>query len=469
MPYTLLHPGFTTPLYRKWPRFFSFIGLIVGSIVPDLDIIYRFSETRYHIFSYSMTNITTVLLPISIIMYLYLKFLWFPISRSGSFNLSPTLLKKTFIQIPKIIFSILIGISIHLFLDNFAHFNDTSTLATQIKNNLGYEQNEVQLLEVILIYLPQLAISGIGFLFTFYYLCIYRKKIYSQLNFLFINWKTSSIAFIIISISFTSMKIIKAGIENYLVIDSLIIGMTCGLVSAIILTPIFVYLFKKISAVPRELVYLFVWVFFLYSLGLPKKEYLSIFIAKEVFIIIISFGLYFLFRRWILPSNDTSTIKLIFLSTTLSILSSCAYYISNKGLGPGIFVISFVSFVIIFQYLKTQIPFKTFKYLDKLGIIVLIANANTTLGVITTCVTFILIAVDFIRSNKNFNILNFRFYIVLLPIISVIYIGGSYSKLYGLFCLSQYLIAWLFIFSNYFVSKETEPFLNETYSTRSLD
>jgi hypothetical protein len=75
MPFTLAHPGFIYHL-KKWkPNLFSMEGLIViGSFVPDFDLIFRFSNNRFHLFTFSPLNILFVIFPLSILTWLFYKF-----------------------------------------------------------------------------------------------------------------------------------------------------------------------------------------------------------------------------------------------------------------------------------------------------------------------------------------------------------------------------------------------------------
>lgn len=461
MPYTLLHPGLVAPLYRKWPSIFSWIGLFVGSIVPDLDIIYRFTETRYHIFSYSIQNILTVLIPIGIVLSYYFESVWVPISQQGKLDLSTLQIKKVKNSFLKILFSVAIGIAIHLFWDQFAHFDDTSTLATQIKNDLGYEKDEFSSLETILIYTPQLFISGISLFMCLYYLFHYRKTIKIQLSFLIKHIKTTCFLFTLITICFTSMKIIKAGVENYLILDSIIIGITCGLVSAVLLTPLLLWLFLLSHRVSHVLIYLSTWILTLYNFGLPQKEYLSIYIFKEILLIILSSIIFLLFRKNILQEIDIKKKQTLLIMLVLSILSNIAFYSSGKGISPGIIAISAISILIVLQHFNTfNLKTKWIFFLDKIFIVALIAPIHPLISMIAT----IAIAISFLmyRFSKLLHF-NFKVYIIILPILSVVYIFFTFSKMYGAFAFSQFMIVWLYLYSNFSAPKEVEPISNEAH------
>jgi hypothetical protein len=219
----------------------------MGSFVPDLDIIYRFSETRYHIFSYSTANILLELLPIGIILTYYFNLIILSISRDGTLDLHLEQYWKHLKKLPKIATSVLLSIVVHLFLDQYAHFNDSQSLSREIGQNLGYEPTDFNTIYQILLYLPQIIASGIGLILMIIMSYIYRKEISINTQFLRKNWFLVFIISTLIVLSFTSMKIIKVGIENGKQIDSILIGITCGLMSAFLLTPIVLWVIQKIK------------------------------------------------------------------------------------------------------------------------------------------------------------------------------------------------------------------------------
>ena len=245
MPYTFFHPGFVLPFARWFPRFLIVPALIIGSFVPDLDIIYRFSETRHHIFSYSSINILFELLPIGIIMTYYFYMIIFPIISYGEIDIHPKNYRNHLKKLPKIIVSILIAIGVHLFLDQYSHFNGVRTLTNDIGQNLGYEPSELENIYLLLLYLPQVIASSIGFILLGISTYLYRDEIRINTNYLRKNCLSFFTLSIIVISCFTTIKILMAGIEYGMKTDSIIIGVTCGLMSAFLLTPFLLWLIQK--------------------------------------------------------------------------------------------------------------------------------------------------------------------------------------------------------------------------------
>lgn len=253
MPYTFFHPGFVLPLARWFPRFFCIPALILGSFVPDLDIIYRFTETRYHLFSYSTSNILLELVPIGIILTYYFHLIILPITSRGKIDFLSENYWNQLKKLPKIAFSVIVAIGVHLFLDQYVHFADARSLSIDIGQNLGYEPSELENIYLILLYLPQVIASGIGFLLIGIMAFLYRKDILQQIKFLQKNWFLTFMISGLIALSFTSWKIYKVGIEQRMQIDSFIIGITCGLMSAFILTPLLLWIIQKIKRLKNHL------------------------------------------------------------------------------------------------------------------------------------------------------------------------------------------------------------------------
>ncbi len=123
MPYTLVHPGFVIPL-RKWNKnWFLLESLIIGSFVPDYDIIFRFTENRFHLYTFTFLNILTVIYPISIFSYFFYyvflrKTIYYLFSIKN--EIQPIHLKDYKILF-KIIISLFIAVNMHIILDFFTH------------------------------------------------------------------------------------------------------------------------------------------------------------------------------------------------------------------------------------------------------------------------------------------------------------------------------------------------------------
>ncbi len=133
MPFTFAHTGYIIPVKKKWPSYFSTSGLVFGSLAPDYDILFRFSENRFHLFQYDLYSIVFNIYPLALISILFFHLCCqvilaenlpvFVRNKMPSF-LSLNIfseLRKHFI---KISFSIFFAIFLHLLLDMLCHFLD---------------------------------------------------------------------------------------------------------------------------------------------------------------------------------------------------------------------------------------------------------------------------------------------------------------------------------------------------------
>lgn len=486
MPYTFLHPGFVLPFARWFPRFLSIPALIMGSFVPDLDIIYRFSETRYHIFSYSTTNILFELLPIGIILTYYFKLIILPISKDGTIDLHPKNYLQHFKELPKIATSVLLAIGVHLFLDQYVHFNDAQSLSSEIGQNLGYEPADFNKIYLILLYLPQVIASGIGLILMMIMSYVYRKETRHYTHFLQKNWLLTIILSGLIMLSFTSMKVIKVGIEHRMQMDSILIGITCGLMSAFLLTPITLWILQKIKLDSR-ITLPSIFIISIYMLGLPVKEFLAIYILKGVFIVFISIIalaiiayidnkkiLYLIILDFILslihPFTNYFTFLLLFKSTLFiglylsrqqvgtifkdlligiiyGSIISVAFYASNKGLGAGIIATMSIGVFYILSYSQEISPqrSKWISSLPKIATIILITTISSKLGFLCFILLVFILLISIVKKNLSLKNIDDYFYYGIVPLAATLYIMSQYSILYGVFSASQILFILILV------------------------
>jgi hypothetical protein len=494
MPYTFLHPGFVLPFARWFPRFLSIPALIMGSFVPDLDIIYRFSETRYHIFSYSTANILFELLPIGIILTYYFYMVNLPIIEIGRIDILPKNYWKHLKKLPQIVASVLLAISIHLFLDRYAHFNDSRSLSREVGLNLGYESSEFEHIYQILMYLPQILISGIGFILTVILIFINRKELLEKTKYLQEKWFSALIISGLVILSFTSMKIIKVGLEKEMQIDSILIGITCGLMSAFLLTPILLWILQRIN-IDSRITLPCIFIISIYMLGLPVKEFLSIYIIKGIFIVFISIisltiiaykenkgVVIFLILDFILsifhPFTDYFTFLLVFKSILLvglfflknfnkefikevliglvyGSLISVAFYASNKGLGWGILFTMGIGLLYILSYsepidLKTR---KWISFLPKVAAILLITTIFYKLGFLSFILLGILLLISIVNKKLSLKKIDDYFYYGIVPFLAILYVMSHFSILYGVFSACQILLLLTLVFIQDYRSK----------------
>lgn len=128
MPFTFTHPAIIlllTYLPRKW---FSFTGLVIGSLTPDFEYFLRMRVKSNY--SHTLEGIILFDLPLGLL----LAFTFHNIVRNSLFDNLPTFLKSRFSTFKQfdwnrffcknwliVIISILIGTASHLFWDSFTH------------------------------------------------------------------------------------------------------------------------------------------------------------------------------------------------------------------------------------------------------------------------------------------------------------------------------------------------------------
>jgi hypothetical protein len=296
MPYTFLHPAFVLPLQKRFPRLLDTQALIMGSIAPDLDIIFRFSETRYHLFSYSPLNIFGLILPIAVVLSIYMRLVMIPIFSSGSLKWSFSSIAQTFKRIPAIILSALLAILMHLLLDEITHLDDVIGKAKYWAYDLGREPDDYQDIYRFFMYAPAVLASAIGGLLTLYLLWVNRAFLREWTSYFrahVFEWMRIGV---LLAVAFAMMKQIKAGVDEVLPLDSYIISITCGLTASFLLVAPFYYLehrflkqiLSKIPDAPGFWHALMPAVAAFYLLGLPQKEYLRIFAAKGLYLMLMA-------------------------------------------------------------------------------------------------------------------------------------------------------------------------------------
>jgi hypothetical protein len=122
MPFPLAHPVAVLPFRRYCPRFFSFPGLVVGSLAPDFG--YFFGRLHLDGLSHQLLGSVLFCLPLGILTLLLLYGL-----RSYALGTLFKTKPPAFLQLPwpplgsptVIVVSLLVGASTHLFLDSFTH------------------------------------------------------------------------------------------------------------------------------------------------------------------------------------------------------------------------------------------------------------------------------------------------------------------------------------------------------------
>lgn len=222
MPFTLAHPGFIYHL-KKWkPNLFSMEGLIVGSFVPDFDLIFRFSNNRFHLFTFSPLNILFIIFPLAFLTWLFYKFF---LQKPIYYIFDGTLTNNNFLtqkNLKVVCFSLFLSIFIHLFLDLFAH-PDAYFCAMAICSFLD-NQNFYKPLFYVFLYFPLVFFSLLGF----YLLFIQIKKTNYLTKEIIFNWFRRDkmpfwIGFFISALSVFLIKLKINGLESGFSVDSIIL------------------------------------------------------------------------------------------------------------------------------------------------------------------------------------------------------------------------------------------------------
>lgn len=130
MPITFAHPAIVLPLLKKRFTLFSATGLVIGSIIPDFESFIRFNEHKHY--SHTWPGMFWFDLPLAVIV----AFMFHNIVRDPLINNLPETLGnkcRQFIgfrwnayfrqHLVNILFSMLVGIALHLFWDAFTHLN----------------------------------------------------------------------------------------------------------------------------------------------------------------------------------------------------------------------------------------------------------------------------------------------------------------------------------------------------------
>lgn len=133
MPFTFAHTGYILPVKKKWTSYFSTSGLVFGSLAPDYDILFRFSENRFHLFQYDLFSIFFYIYPLALLSIIFFHlccqvilsenlpfFVRDKMSSFLSIDITSELKRHFF----KISFSIIFAIFLHLLLDMLCHFLD---------------------------------------------------------------------------------------------------------------------------------------------------------------------------------------------------------------------------------------------------------------------------------------------------------------------------------------------------------
>lgn len=244
MPYTLVHPAFVFPL-KKWKdKWFSTEALIIGSFVPDFDIIFRFTENRYHLYTFTFINIITVILSIGILSYLFYFFL---LKKQVDYILQIKNEElnslRSLSHIIKVIISLFTAIYIHVYLDKITH-PDAHDLYIYYQQ-FNYPVFIKDHLYSICLYGPLVVSSLIGMVLMIFY--IFSIKSFS-VGLLFQHDRIYFwLLLFVFSLFFFWLKVNITGLETGFKIDSFFLFSLSGLFYGFVVSCILFGFIRKIK------------------------------------------------------------------------------------------------------------------------------------------------------------------------------------------------------------------------------
>lgn len=241
MPYTFAHIGFVLPFKKKWPNSLSITGLIFGSIAPDYDILFRFTNNRFHLFQFDLATILLVIYPLAFlsaiafhsfcrdILIRQLPALFRERSQQYlNFNFTASLKDHFF----RISLSILLGICVHLILDYLCHHLD-AYYTKQYFFKYTHNEQILQFVYYAAIYLLPVLFTLAGFFLLYRFL--FPSPI--RLRDLSLSWKAlrfwGLLFFVSVFISF--LKIFFMRTEKDFYIDFIIISFTSSIIISVYL------------------------------------------------------------------------------------------------------------------------------------------------------------------------------------------------------------------------------------------
>lgn len=247
MPFTLVHPAFVLPIYTRIKSYCIPVGLIAGSLVPDYDIIFRFTETRHHLFAFNLRSIFGILTPLSFITVFFYTY----ILRDFMMQRCPPLLQQIAVQLPAfpfrsnrkeyiLLFLNIVGaIYLHLFLDMISHY-DAWSIMQYVKYRISGNEILLNFTYWGSMYIPQL----IFMLWGLYILYINCKD-----YLVYFSWKDffskRMLGYYIIAHVIALIKISLSGIKAEFGIDVIIISLFCGYTLAFAILAILYFIRKK--------------------------------------------------------------------------------------------------------------------------------------------------------------------------------------------------------------------------------
>ncbi len=255
MPYTLAHPGFSLYLFRKLKSRVGTTGLVVGSIFPDTDILFRISNSRFHIYKYGFLDVFLIILPLSILTGLFFHQYIKPVLLKKvdmlSLNLSEEILNFKYIpwfkkNFHKEILGVVLAVYLHIFLDIISHWD--AYYGGYILNYFIYPHpKSLKIGYIITLYFPIVLFSLIGFWLLHKFFLNIKINIIQLLGVLTTTVKNHFgywLIFGLYGVLLSYLKIQKSGFEPDFKIDYLFISLTSGFILAFFTFPLIYSTFK---------------------------------------------------------------------------------------------------------------------------------------------------------------------------------------------------------------------------------
>ncbi len=251
MPFTFSHIGYILPITCKWKNKFSSTGLIFGSLAPDYDILFRFTNFRFHLFQYDIQTILLFIFPLALMS----SFLFHIICRNMIIGHLPNILKKKYEPLitfdfsmhfkknyVRISTSIIIAIIIHIYLDYICHFMDAYRVKIFV-----LDQSESEIAANIAYLLSIYSLPVLFSIAGFYLIYLYEFRDISFQD-IFLISKADTVFWIIVTIItflLTFIKLYLTKIDTYFYIDYIIISFTSSVLLSLFTTCFVYYLLKR--------------------------------------------------------------------------------------------------------------------------------------------------------------------------------------------------------------------------------
>lgn len=266
MPFTLVHPGYAIWLKNKFPKL-DWTGLIIGSITPDFDILFRLTNSRFHIFGFDgLSIILMVVITLITSMYFHL------FCRNVIIKNLPTNIKQLLTRYKNFDYlnflsahflvsmsSIIIGILFHFGIDFIFHWNAWRFMEIVCfplhKLGIDFSYNFTVVIYQIGIYLPQFIGTGIG-LFLLYYFFKYNIPETSLIKLIYDINKRQTFFWLLILSSSVGIALLRISIWGYegngWGVLNISIYLTSGFIVSFFVIPFLFYIFDSSANKERK-------------------------------------------------------------------------------------------------------------------------------------------------------------------------------------------------------------------------